>query len=84
MVVTVRYFGPAADEAGVPGERIEIAEGATLGAHVKAILAAVPHRGEALAACRHAIDTLKSCVPIRKKEIRRSGASAWVEPERGA
>jgi molybdopterin synthase catalytic subunit len=49
-----------------------------------AIVASAPHRGEAFAACRHAIDTLKSRVPIWKKEIRRSGESAWVEPNRSA
>ena len=37
-----------------------------------------PHRGEAFAACRYAIDTLKHNAPIWKKEHFQSGASSWV------
>jgi len=39
---------------------------------------ACPHRGEAFAACRYAIDTLKSTVPIWKKEVADDGEE-WVE-----
>ncbi len=35
------------------------------------------HRGDALAACQHAIDTLKRIVPIWKREIFEDG-SMWV------
>jgi molybdopterin synthase catalytic subunit len=35
------------------------------------------HRGDALAACQHAIDTLKRIVPIWKREIFEDG-SVWV------
>jgi molybdopterin synthase catalytic subunit len=37
-----------------------------------------PHRAEAFAACRYAIDTLKATVPIWKKEFYADGA-VWVE-----
>jgi molybdopterin synthase catalytic subunit len=37
-----------------------------------------PHRKEAFAACRYAIDALKSRVPIWKKELYADG-SAWLE-----
>ena len=43
-----------------------------------AVAAASPHRAEAFAACRHAIDTLKARVPIWKKELYADGA-AWRE-----
>jgi molybdopterin synthase catalytic subunit len=37
-----------------------------------------PHRAESFEACRYAIDTLKTTVPIWKKEIYEGGES-WVE-----
>jgi len=37
-----------------------------------------PHRAEAFAACRFAIDTLKAQVPIWKKELYADG-SAWLD-----
>lgn len=37
-----------------------------------------PHRGEAFAACRYAIDTLKHNAPIWKKEHWIDGSSNWV------
>lgn len=37
-----------------------------------------PHRGEAFAACRYAIDTLKHNAPIWKKEYWQDGSSTWV------
>ena len=39
---------------------------------------ASPHRAEAFAACRHAIDALKARVPIWKKEHYADG-SAWLD-----
>jgi molybdopterin synthase catalytic subunit len=42
------------------------------------VVVACPHRAEAFAACRYAIDTLKSTVPIWKKEIYTDGEQ-WVE-----
>lgn len=50
------------------------------------VAAAAPHRVEAFAACRYAIDALKSEVPIWKKEVWSDG-SHWVEgnlPQPGA
>ena len=47
-----------------------------------AILAAAPHRAEAFAACRAAIDRIKTTVPIWKREIRPDGTSEWVDPTR--
>jgi len=45
-----------------------------------AVAISAPHRAEAFAACRHAIDRLKELVPIWKKEIGPAGNSAWVHP----
>ena len=45
-----------------------------------AILAAAPHRAEAFAACRAAIDRLKTTVPIWKREFHPDGSSDWVDP----
>ena len=43
-----------------------------------AIVTASPHRAEAFAACRFAIDRLKEIVPIWKKEHTDDGA-VWIE-----
>jgi molybdopterin synthase catalytic subunit len=40
-----------------------------------------PHRGDAFAACRYAIDTLKATVPIWKKEFYADGA-IWLDERR--
>ncbi len=42
------------------------------------IVVATPHRADAFEACRYAIDTLKTTVPIWKKEIAMNGEE-WVE-----
>jgi molybdopterin synthase catalytic subunit len=47
-----------------------------------AVAAASPHRAEAFAACRFAIDTLKAQVPIWKKELYADG-SAWLDEASG-
>jgi len=52
--------------------RLEIGEASV------AVAIASPHRDEAFAACRFAIDTLKAKVPIWKKEHYADG-SAWLE-----
>jgi molybdopterin synthase catalytic subunit len=52
--------------------RLEIGEASV------AVAIASPHRAEAFAACRYAIDTLKARVPIWKKEYYADG-SAWLE-----
>jgi molybdopterin synthase catalytic subunit len=51
---------------------LEIGEAAVV------VAAAAPHRGEAFEACRFAIDTLKTTVPIWKKEVAESG-EYWVD-----
>jgi molybdopterin synthase catalytic subunit len=48
-----------------------------------AVVAAAPHRAEAFAACRAAIDRIKVTVPIWKKEFHPDGSSQWVDPTRG-
>jgi molybdopterin synthase catalytic subunit len=47
-----------------------------------AIVATSPHRPEAFAACRAAIDRIKTTVPIWKKEFHPDGSSDWVDPTR--
>jgi molybdopterin synthase catalytic subunit/molybdopterin converting factor small subunit len=41
------------------------------------IAVSAPHRGDALAACKDAIDTLKETVPLWKKEVFEGGAE-WI------
>jgi molybdopterin synthase catalytic subunit len=45
-----------------------------------AVAVSTPHRAEAFAACRHAIDRLKELVPIWKKDVRPAGPAEWVHP----
>ncbi|MBX5456075.1 MAG: molybdenum cofactor biosynthesis protein MoaE [Thermogemmatispora sp.] len=52
--------------------RLEIGEASVI------IVVATPHRAEAFEACRYIIDTLKTTVPIWKKEVSLDG-EAWVE-----
>jgi molybdopterin synthase catalytic subunit len=52
--------------------RLEIGEASV------AIAVSSPHRAESFEACRWAIDTLKTRVPIWKKEVF-AGGEAWVE-----
>lgn len=52
--------------------RLEIGEASV------AVAVTAPHRDAAFAACRHAIDALKSRVPIWKKEYYADG-SVWLE-----
>lgn len=44
------------------------------------IAAVSPHRTEAFAACRAAIDRIKTTVPIWKREFHPDGSSDWVDP----
>jgi len=49
------------------------------------VAAGAVHRGEALKACTHLIDTLKAEVPIWKEQRLVSGDTQWVGlPEAGA
>jgi molybdopterin synthase catalytic subunit len=52
--------------------RLEIGEASVI------IVVATPHRSEAFEACRYIIDTLKTTVPIWKKEVASNGEE-WVE-----
>ncbi len=52
--------------------RLEIGESSVI------IVVASPHRAEAFDACRYIIDTLKTTVPIWKKEVAINGEE-WVE-----
>jgi molybdopterin synthase catalytic subunit len=52
--------------------KLEIGEASVI------IVVASPHRGEAFDACRYIIDTLKTTVPIWKKEVATNGEE-WVE-----
>lgn len=45
-----------------------------------AIAAVSAHRADAFAACRAAIDRVKTTVPIWKKEFHPDGSSDWVDP----
>jgi molybdopterin synthase catalytic subunit len=42
------------------------------------VAASAPHRAEAFAACREAIDRIKETVPLWKKEWGPSGEAHWV------
>ena len=44
------------------------------------IAVSTPHRGDAFAACKWLIDTLKSEVAIWKKEVWADGQTSWVNP----
>jgi molybdopterin synthase catalytic subunit len=48
-----------------------------------AVAVSCPHRADAFAACRHAIDRLKELVPIWKKENWADGSTEWVHPSQG-
>jgi molybdopterin synthase catalytic subunit len=48
-----------------------------------AVAASTPHRAEAFAACRFAIDQLKQLVPIWKRDHAPNGSTAWIDPTGG-
>jgi molybdopterin synthase catalytic subunit len=48
-----------------------------------AVAVSCPHRADAFAACRHAIDRLKELVPIWKREHWADGTTEWVHPSQG-
>ncbi len=78
-----REMQKIADDAGRrwPGSRVAIAHRAgnlQIGEIAVVVVAAAPHRAEAFAACRFAIDTLKQTVPIWKKEFASDG-EYWVD-----
>jgi molybdopterin synthase catalytic subunit len=81
--MAVREMEKIAEDAAQrwPGARVAIAHRAghlEVGELAVVIAAAAPHRAEAFAACRFAIDTLKETVPIWKKEVASDG-EYWVD-----
>ena len=68
-----------------PDARIEIVHRVgvlSVGEVSVTIVASAPHRAEAFAACRAAIDRIKTTVPIWKREFHPDGTSEWVDPTR--
>lgn len=68
-------------EARWPGARVAVAHRVgrlAIGDLAVVVVGAAPHRGEAFEACRYTIDTLKTRVPIWKKEFASDGAY-WVD-----
>jgi molybdopterin synthase catalytic subunit len=45
-----------------------------------AVAVSCPHRADAFAACKHAIDRLKELAPIWKREHGPAGETEWVHP----
>ena len=97
--VAVQYeaYGPMAEEElgrisdallrDFPGARVRMKHRIgrlSVGEPSVAIAAVAPHRAEAFAACRAAIDRIKATVPIWKKELHPDGSSDWVDPTRHA
>jgi molybdopterin synthase catalytic subunit len=81
--MALREMERIADEATAqwPGARVAMAHRTgrlAIGELAVVIAAAAPHRAEAFAAARYAIDTLKERVPIWKKEVA-EGGEYWVE-----
>ena len=49
-----------------------------VGAHTILVAASSPHRAEAFAACRDALEAIKERVPVFKREVTAHGAHRWV------
>jgi molybdopterin synthase catalytic subunit len=65
----------------IPGTRISVQHRVgqlEIGDLAVIVAASAPHRGEAFAACRAAIDRIKQSVPIWKKEWAPDGSALWV------
>jgi molybdopterin synthase catalytic subunit len=80
MAVRVMADIAAKIEADIEGTRVAIHHRVgrlEIGEAAVVIAASAPHRAEAFAACRDAIEALKRDVPIWKKEIDTDGAS-WI------
>jgi molybdopterin synthase catalytic subunit len=64
-----------------PGTRISVQHRVgqlAIGDAAVVVAASAPHRAEAFAACRAAIDRIKETVPIWKKEWAPDGSALWV------
>jgi molybdopterin synthase catalytic subunit/molybdopterin converting factor small subunit len=49
-----------------------------VGAHTILVAASSPHRAEAFAACRAALEAVKERIPVFKREVTADGAHRWV------
>jgi molybdopterin synthase catalytic subunit len=49
-----------------------------VGSHTILVAASSPHRAEAFAACREALEHIKARVPVFKREVTADGAHRWV------
>jgi MoaE-MoaD fusion protein len=49
-----------------------------VGAHTILVAVSSPHRAEAFAACREALEAVKERVPVFKREVTADGAHRWV------
>ena len=49
-----------------------------VGSHTILVAASSPHRAEAFAACRDALEAVKERVPVFKREVTADGAHRWV------
>ena len=82
MAVTALRALVAGAAARWPGARAAVAHRVgrvDIGQASVVIAVSAPHRAEAFAACRWVIDTLKTTVPIWKRDVWAGGsASAWV------
>lgn len=70
-----------------PGTRISVQHRVgqlAIGDAAVVVAASAPHRAEAFAACRAAIDRIKETVPIWKKEWAPDGSALWVNLESAA
>lgn len=81
--MATKVLGEIADEIEreIPGTRIAIHHrvgSLMVGEAAVVVAASAPHRAEAFAGCRAAIDRLKQRAPIWKKEIGETGA-AWID-----
>jgi MoaE-MoaD fusion protein len=69
----------AADHPDVAGIALVHAVGELeVGAHTVLIACAAPHRDQAFAACRDALERVKDRTPVWKREITADGAHRWV------
>jgi molybdopterin synthase catalytic subunit len=81
--LALRAFERIAGEAGVrwPGVRLALHHRIgrlEIGEASVAIVAASPHRADAFAACRYAIERVKQIAPIWKREFF-EGGDVWIE-----
>ncbi|MEX2105981.1 MAG: molybdenum cofactor biosynthesis protein MoaE [Solirubrobacterales bacterium] len=75
-------LGACVERHGLEAAAAEHRTGAVeLGEPSVIIAVSAPHRGEAFAGAREAIDRIKAEAPIWKREVERDGASRWVEGE---